>query len=155
MSSAEQAKLSPDLKDFFFERLCQEADMVYRFALTLTLNRKASFDMSRQAYQKQTASLTDLIHDTTTVLRVKLFSTVWQGFHAAKDKFEVDAGVLGKFMGTLSIDKRSVLYLLDVAGLSAAEAAQVIGSDELQIRRLLADARRNLVSFVKGAQPKA
>lgn len=155
MKSAEQVKLSPDLKDFFFDRLCQESDVVFRFALILTLNRKASFEMSKQAYQKQTASLSDLINETTLALRVKLFCSVWQSYHMAKDKFECDAGALGKFLSTLAVDARAVLFLYDAAGLSASEAAQVMASDELQVRRLLAEARRNLLSFVKVAQAKS
>lgn len=144
MSRAEHQEA---LTTFFTERLCGEADLVYRLGFALTLSRKEASQLVHGTFKTMIGDLVGLLDQSTAELRVRLCKTCFQHFKGMKGHMEGDASKIAKFFGTLAHEARAALVMVDFAGLTPAEAASALSIPEDKMRAYMAQARKGLLQF--------
>jgi hypothetical protein len=132
------------LATFFLEKLCNEADSVYKLGYAITLNKQAAYDCVRSTYASLMERLSSLMTKKSDELRVELLQACWV---ANKTKSAKSGGSdkLSGFFGSLSLSERIVLAMVDGAVLLPEETARVVGCDESEVRQNLAKARQTLI----------
>lgn len=146
---ASKGSFNEELAIFFEGKMCEEADFAYRAAYAWTLSRQAAFTCVQWAYKELVSGLEELSKLDTFPLRQRIMKTLWQSFHKFQKTHKVDPGKapLVQFFSSMSLEARSALVLVDVCGLTPHGAAVVMGLDEVQLRRELAQGRKSLMNF--------
>ncbi|MGE0173031.1 MAG: hypothetical protein AB7T49_09610 [Oligoflexales bacterium] len=132
------------LATFFLEKLCNEADSVYKLGYAITLGKQSAYECLRTTYASLMDRLSKLMSKNSDELRIDLLEACWAS-HKSKSAKGEDKSKLSTFLGTLSTDERAALIMVDGAVLLPEEAAKVIGCDEVEIRKTLAKARQALI----------
>ena len=134
------------LINYYEEQLVPHADTVYRFAFALLLSLDGAAKCAKKTFQNLAASL-DKVHgagDPNTNLL--LISETWKTLQELKNqKFTEGQSAVTKALKPLKPEQRAALVAVDVAGLSAADAARALGLAEKDLRMHLAGARRSLM----------
>lgn len=129
----------------FTEGYCAHADMAYRFCYVLLLNPLAAKQSVQSAFREIANELVGVIPnaDSLSVVLGRCFKS------AEKQKAsQADAATnpLVGLLGTMSQEERALLFLMDVAGRTLAEASGVLGVKEDRSKKSLAAARRKMMS---------
>lgn len=146
MSRAEHQEA---LTTFFTERLCGEADLVFRLGFALTLSRKEASQLVHATFKTMIGDLASLLDQTTPELRVRLCKACFQHFKAMKGHLEGESAKIAKFFGTLAHEARAALVMVDFAGLTVSEAAAALQIKEDKMRLYMAEARKGLLKFAE------
>ena len=135
------------LASFYLERLCLEADHVFRFAFALTLSRAAAFECVKYAYRKATGLLVELAPLAGGLLRMKMLGYCLDGYRQLHTEYPVDDTGLVKVLTGMDEKARIVLMLVDAGMMTPAEVGDLLGENEIVIRKSLAQARKHLVAL--------
>lgn len=143
------------LATFYVEKVCSEADVVYRFAYALCLNREDAFAAVIRAFEKAVERLDKLYGMPSMAIRALLIQSAWQHIPAgAAGQGDRSGSPVQKLMQSLDRESRAILFTVDVAGLSFGETATTLGMSEDTVRKRLALARAELVPGAKVAEPE-
>ena len=135
------------LSSFYMERLCLEADHVFRFAFALTLSRTAAFECVKSAYKRATSHLVELAPLPSTDLRMKMLGYCLDGYRSLTTEYPVDGGGLTTILTGIDEKCRIALMLVDAGMMTPMEVGDLLGEDEISIRKALAQGRKHLVAI--------
>jgi hypothetical protein len=124
-----------DQINYWVEHLCGGADTVYRVAFALTLSKDGARQCLVQTYKELAEELGDTRAENQATKR--LLGKCWKvAQKMGGQSFKPDDS---------PIEARAALAAVDVVGLAAAEAGEVFGWDEKDMRRHLAVGRQALL----------
>ncbi|SME93887.1 Sigma-70, region 4 [Pseudobacteriovorax antillogorgiicola] len=146
-----QAETSPT-KDpgqvaFFVGNLCQEADLIYRFGYALTLSEVGAAKLVMETYRSLIGQLDRLLASSSQDIRLELAKAAWHIFQSWNETFEETDSLVLDFLHSLTIDIRIVLTLVDALGFSPEETAQILELKDVELRRYLAEGRKQMIGF--------
>ena len=123
----------------------ERTDVVYRFAAVLSMSRDGAERVTEEVYRMLLADFERVSPSTDAVSL--LMALTWKAWQKLKsERFNEWAIPLMATLKTMSIESRAVLYVVDMVGMDADEAAKVFGTDEKSVRKLLSDARNRMAS---------
>lgn len=147
MATPAKKPYNESLINFYDEHLVGHADTVYRFAFALTLSLDGALRCVRHTYQQLASHLDKIVGGTEANATFVLISEAWKAYHDLKNqKYQEGQSAVTKALKPLSLEARAALIAVDVAGLSATEAARALGWNEKDLRTNLAGARRSLMT---------
>lgn len=135
--------------NFFLEELYPHADSIYRFSFALTLNPEIAQKNLETTFKEAVDSIDTLMH-SPDVTRVRLLRTCWEickGLNVSNIK--TGQSPIAKALEGLSITDRAIVTLVDVIGLSSAEALGLLEMDEKTFRSHQSQARRQLLKHLR------
>lgn len=127
--------------DEYYER----ADLVFRFGALLTVSREGAERLTEETFRML---LQDFSQVKPDALAPKiLVNLAWKAWNKMKsEKFhEWNAPILQSMKG-LGVEQRVTLYVIEMAGFDISEAARLLGSDDVTIRRMLSEAQKYLAT---------
>ncbi len=137
----------PSAVAFFVSDLCQEADLIYRFGYTLTLSEVAAGRLVRETFRAILGQLSRFLEYSSQKIRLELMSVAWGIFQDWNESFkETDTPVLD-FLYALKIEARIILVMVDILGLSEFEVQTILGLKEIELKRFLAEGRREMLNL--------
>jgi len=134
-----------DSVTIYIEQFCSKADVVYRFAIALTLNAEAARDITRAVYQQIGDEIESLGADSAKARSI-LLKTCWTLFKKQSNNSPAGQSPLIAAVRDLSVDARAAIVAVDYAGVRPDELEAVFGWDAKKGRALLAEARRQLIT---------
>ena len=135
------------LVNFYEEQYLPLGDTVYRFGLALTLSIDGATACVLQTFKSVTADLPNLAKKSDANPAIVALTSCWKAYQDMKQqRFTVGQSAVTTALKSLPVEGRVALTLVDVIGLSAADAARVIAVPEQDLRTNLARARRTLLS---------
>jgi len=152
-----QYKYNEQATSVYIEKVCGEADLAYRFAFTLTLDAGVAHAIVDRVYDETASDVMTIVNIPTIEIRVRLMRSCWTMFQGKVPAGKVGASsskvspVFLGFLKSLPLEARSALFALDIAGLTADEAAKVFGVDGNAVRRNVAQGRKALSEQFKVA----
>lgn len=132
---------------FFTDSLSQEADLIYRFVFALSLNRKDASQLVAMTYKSVLSDLANLMAQGTTQIRIRLLKQAWAAVKALGNSTPNETSGFSKFLTPLAKEVRAALLLVDYAGLSAVEGADVLGCSPELMRQYMATGRKALTQW--------
>lgn len=135
------------LATFYLEKVCPEADQIFRFAFALTLDRNSAAEYVQSTYKKSTDELASLVNLSVTELQVKLLQSCYEIHKSSHTEHPPESSGLGSFFVNLDEQVRAVLVLLDVIGLNVQETSDVMEMEEIDVRKNVAVSRKALIEF--------
>ncbi len=134
------------LINFYEEQLVSHADTVYRFAFALLLSLDGAARCAKRTFQNIAAQLEKVHGAGDANTNLMLIGETWKTYQDLKgQKFNEGQSAVTKVLKPLSIEARAALVAVDIAGLSASDAARALGWQEKDLRVHLATARRSLM----------
>lgn len=130
---------------FYVERLCPEADHVYRLGFALTLSRDGALRCVTGVFNKLSQDLGSLMGRED--LRKKVLRAAWHEFTSMRDKYAAEATAIAKFFAALSLEARGALIIIDVCGMTPAECAEIMAAAPTDVTSHITAARRELVKL--------
>jgi len=146
MADSTNKRLSETELFFYEDRVCGEADLVYRYCLTLTLNHETAQKLLLLVFKDAAENLVTMLGSSTNSLRTTLFRIGYRLHKNAEKKASGGGSALIKFLSTLATDIRVALFAVDVAGLPIDQVAEVLDEEEHAVRKKLAMARQALLN---------
>ncbi len=143
--AARTGGVSEGMATFFVEKLCQEADFVLRICFALLLNTPNAQGAVQDIYQRLLPLLSELLREDSTTIRARLAKMAWEHCTNRKSQ-ESDTTPLGNFLKTLKFEERGALVLIDEAGFSHDETANIMGLNADAVRQHLVNARQALIT---------
>ena len=147
MEAAQNLAKDPGQVAFFIGNLCQEADLIYRFAYALTLSEEAARKLVLESYQSMLGSVDRLLDSTSQQIKFELLKASWQVFQGWSQTYTPTNSDVLDLLNQFSLESRMILILVDALGVSPEETADLLELKEIEVRRYLADARKKLISF--------
>lgn len=145
--TAAKQSFNESLINFYDETLVGHADTIYRFAFALTLSLDGAHQCVRKAYKDIAGKVAAVQKQGDGGVTTMLVAECWQAYNALKNqKFAEGQSAVTRVLKPLSIEARAALVAVDVAGLTAADAARALGWNEKDLRVKLAEARRALMA---------
>jgi hypothetical protein len=132
---------------FFVETLCQDADTLLRFGFAMTLSEDLAGRLVYKTYESIMPSLPEIISKDAAAIRLLILRRAWELHHEMNQVGTSSENLLFPLLKPLDLEIRSVLFLVDVVGLSIDEARDITKMDEIELRRYLAIGRKRLLSF--------
>ncbi len=143
------------LATFYVEKVCSEADVVYRFAYVLCLNRETAFAAVVRSFETAVTKLEKLYGMPSMAIRAFLLQACWgQLDGAGNGPSDKATSPLQKLMENLDRNQRGVLCAVDFVGLSISEVATTLSLAEDAVRKNLAAARAYLIPGTKVSEPE-
>lgn len=130
---------------FFIEKLSGKADLVYRFGFALTLSEAGASDIVMAAYKACLTDINKMHNEDSLMLTLRFLRGAWLFFTEGDKSLQPNLQNQEHWLTQLSVGCRGVLTLVDVIGLSAKEAAMVMGKDEMECREFLSKARQSMI----------
>lgn len=136
---------NPDAVAFFVSDLCQEADLIYRFGYALTLSEVGAAKLVQETFSAILGRLSRYLEYSAQRIRLELLAVAWRVYQNWRESFkETDSAVLD-FLYALKKEVRIILVMIDVLGLSEPEVQSVLGLKEIDVKRFLAEGRRQML----------
>jgi hypothetical protein len=137
--------------EYYHEQLVVHADLVYRFAFCLTLALDTSIELVKRIFEKTASQLTGAAVNQEINTKGLLLAESWIAFQETKNK---KSGVpslalakhAAKMFESLTLEARSALFLVDIAGLTVKDSAKTLGMQENQLRAHLGQGRKTLLN---------
>lgn len=130
---------------FFIEKLSGKADLVYRLGFALTLSEPAASDVVMAAYKACLADINKMHNEDSLMLSLRFLRQAWLFFKEEDKSIQPNLQNQDYWLAQLPVDCRAAVTLVDIIGLSAKEAAMVIGTDEGVFRGFLSKARQAMI----------
>lgn len=151
MATQTKKMVDDSITEFYHEHLVIHADLIYRFAFSLTLTLDASMGLVKQIFEKTARQLTGATIRGDINTKGLLLAEAWMAFQEIKNKkSNVPSLALAKHAAkmfeSLTLEARAALFLVDVAGLTVADSAKTLGIQENQLRAHLGQGRKTLMN---------
>ena len=155
MASASKA-MDQGRATVFAEGYCAHADLAYRYCYVLLLNGPSAKQVVQTAFREIAKELSASLPNADSLNTV--LAKCWKVAGALKpSKPSSGDHPLMNLFGSMPIEDRSILFLMDVAGRSISEAATIAEVSEDKVRKSIANGRRSLLQheFSKIQLPEA
>jgi DNA-directed RNA polymerase specialized sigma24 family protein len=120
-------------------------DQIYRFAVVLTGSREGAERVTEEAFRRLLENFERSKPHPNPL--EQLLSLAWKSWNTLSTSvFHPWSQATISSLGKLTIDERSALYVVDVAGFSPQVAAKITETSEASLRLALAAARKHLVA---------
>ena len=147
MQSSPTRAYDEDTLDYFETEVLSLADVVYRFGHALTGSPSEAQSLLRKTFGTASKEFTNFMRIRDFNMKAYLIAECWRLYSGGnKPPYHPPADNAGQLIGKLSLESRVTIFAIDVAGLTPADAAKAFGTNEKDIRRKLAAARRALLA---------
>lgn len=136
-----------DLVAFFETDLMSEADLIYRVACGYSLDQSIAYDVVSKTYKGLVKDLVALSQLESQEIRIRLLSDLLKHLKDIKPAGKPGKTVLLGFLKDFEANDRLIILLSELGGLLPKECADLVGKDEVFIRKSLAKIRKELVTF--------
>jgi len=144
MTESNLRKLNENELFFYEDRVCGEADAVYRFCFGVGGDPAKAYELVKMTYKNAAEEIAGLLNLSTEEIRTELIKISYRLL--SKDKIAKKSGssLFAKYLSKLSFEQKSIVLAKDIVGLTVKQVSHVIDNDELFVRKELAAARIQL-----------
>lgn len=132
---------------FFVETLCQDADTLLRFGFALTMSEDHAADLVQRTYKTIIPRLPEFLKKDGSFIRQQLLRRLWEIHHEEAKEGNGNNNALYPLYKGMELETRAILFLSDVVGLAVSETQEITPMDENDLRRHLANGRKQLMTF--------
>jgi len=144
MTESNLRKLNENELFFYEDRVCGEADAVYRFCFGVCGEADKAYELVKLAYKKAAEIIGTMMNYSAEQIRAELIKISYTMLSNEKTSKKSGSSLFAKYLSKLSFEQKSIVLAKDVVGLSVKQISQVLGNDELYVRKELAAARIQL-----------
>ncbi len=119
-------------------------DLIYRFGVVLSGSREGAERVTEETFRRLLEDFDKLKSNVNPVDHLMLLA--WQAWTSLRQgAYHPWNQPTIASLCKLSVDERAALYVVDMVGFSAVNAAKLMDTSEIDLRLALAEARRKLV----------
>lgn len=145
MSNSPAKPIDPQRLELYLSEYYERTDVVYRFGLVLTGSRDGAERITEEAF-RQLLEEFDSVKPSTEATNL-LMALTWKAWNKLKaERFHDWSQPTLNALKTFKIEERAALYVVDMVGIGAKDAASVMGTKEQDVRKALAKARQKLTA---------
>jgi DNA-directed RNA polymerase specialized sigma24 family protein len=138
------ARVSEDVVNFYYDRVCGAADTLFRFAYAVTLDLNEANKLVQEAYRDIASDLEKLAQEESAILP-KLIKQCWAQMPKSGAGKVKSASTISKLFGGMQPQVRAVVAASDMVGMSVTDVSDVLGLNADQVRSALAQGRDQLL----------
>ena len=130
----DRKKISESLVYFFDEKVCHQADVVYRFCYGACLNLDSSKELVMETMKGVVDDLENLSLYDEAGLKVLLMYYAFKNLKSSQKEITQDSSKYAQLVGSLDLDQRALFMAVDILGLSFSEASRIFSKEEDSLR---------------------
>lgn len=130
----DKKNISESLVYFFDEKVCPQADVIYRFCYGACLNLEVSKKIVLSTIEGIVSDLENLSLYDDAGLKVLLLYYAFKNLKSFNQEITPDASKYSKLVGSLNTDQRALFMAVDILGLSFSEASRIFSKEEESLR---------------------
>lgn len=130
----DRKKISESLVYFFDEKVCHQADVVYRFCYGACLNLNFSKELVMETMKGVVDDLENLSLYDEAGLKVLLMYYAFKNLKSSQKEITKDSSKYAQLVGSLDLDQRALFMAVDILGLSFSEASRIFSKEEDSLR---------------------
>ncbi len=130
----DRKSISESLVYFFDEKVCHQADVVYRFCYGACLNLSLSKELVMETMKGIVDDLENLSLYDDTGLKVLLMYYAFKNLKSSQKEITPDSSKYSQLVGSLNLDQRALFMAVDILGLSFSEASRIFSKEEDALR---------------------
>ena len=131
--------------NFYETNLMVHADLIYRISYALCLSLDDAKKLTVEAFSDVADNLEALIASGKTEFKKHMLKLAWKKFSEGSMSGKQGKTAISQALSPIESTARAALVFVDLAGLSAVHAAELLEVDEKTFRLKLASARRDLM----------
>ncbi len=131
--------------NFYETHLLSQSDLVFRSCYAFSLDLDVAKSITNETFKEISDTLETLIKTEKTEFKRHLLDIAWKKYLASSSSKPKGDSAISRALSPIEKIARGALALVDLAGLRVVAASEILGINELDLRKQLAAARRELM----------